>query len=153
PPFQGDDLEALLDEVINKTPAPPRSRNQTIPFAFDYVVATSMAKRPDDRYPDASAMASAVRNFRDPRPPAFLPEEPMPSAHGPPAGAAASPKDTVAELAAAVRFAFGKHRRLVVLGGTAALVILASATLLSRRAAIAPPPAAREADAAASAKK
>jgi len=60
-PFFGGNLEALLDQVVNETPAPPRSRNKTIPFAFDYIVATSMAKRPDDRYPDARAMASAVR--------------------------------------------------------------------------------------------
>jgi predicted Ser/Thr protein kinase len=154
PPFVGDDLEALVDQVINKTPAPPRSRNKTIPIAFNYIVATSMAKRPDDRYPNAWAMASAVRNFRDPRPPAFVPDGPPPLAHSPAAGVAASQKDDLAEGPAAVRIAFGQRRKLVVFGGTAALIfILASAVLLSQRASNTPPPVTREGDDAAPAKK
>ena len=152
PPFQGDNLETLLDEVISKTPAPPRSRNRALPFAFDYVVAKSMAKRPDDRYPDASAMASAVRNFHDPRPPPFVPEELLPSAHSPVAGAAASPDDA-AEFEAPVRINSPQRRRLAVFGGTAALVVLAGAALVSWRASNAPPPPTREGDAAAPAKK
>jgi serine/threonine-protein kinase len=153
PPFVGDNLEALLDEIIHKTPASPRSRNPSIPFGFDYVVTTSMAKRPDDRYPDASAMASAVRNFRDPRPPAFVPEELVPSARSPAAGAAASPKDSLAGAAAAVRIVFGQRQRLVVFGGAAAvLVLVASAALLSRRTPDDPPPASRDGTVAAPAK-
>lgn len=145
PPFLADDLETLLDEIVNKNPAPPRSRNKTIPFAFDYVVATSMAKHPGDRYSDASAMASAVRNFLDPRPPALVPEEPLPRAHNPAAQVPATSADRVAEFAGAVRAALGKRRRLVIIGGSAALlVLLATATLLPRHASDAPPLATQE---------
>ena len=154
PPFLGDDLEALLDEVINKTPAPPRSRNKTIPFAFDHVVATSMAKRPDDRYPDASAMASAVRNFRDPRLPAIVPDEAPPSADDPGATAAASPWESLPEIAAAGRIAFGRRRKLAIYGGAAALLaLIAGASFLSQRASDAPISTNRKSDSVAPAEK
>ena len=82
-PFFAGDLDTLLDQVINVTPAPPRSRNKTIPFSFDHIVATSMAKRPEDRYQDARAMATAVRNFRDLRAPGAVPHWPVSSARAP----------------------------------------------------------------------
>ena len=154
PPFLGDDLEALLDQVINKTPAPPRSRNKTIPFAFDYIVATSMAKRPDERYPDARAMASAVRNFRDPRLPATVPDETPPSADDIEATAAASPFESLREIAAGGRIAFGRRRKLAIYGGAAALLaLIAGASFLSQRASDAPISTNRKSDSVAPAEK
>ena len=154
PPFFGGDLEALLDQVINETPAPPRSRNKTIPFAFDYIVATSMAKRPDDRYPDARAMATAVRNFRDPRLPVIVPDEALPSVDLPERGAAAWPWERVPEIAAAVRLAFGQRRKLAVYGSAAALLaLIAGAAFLSQRASDVPRSANRKSENAAPAEK
>jgi serine/threonine protein kinase len=154
PPFFGGDLEALLDQVINETPAPPRSRNKTIPFAFDYIVATSMAKRPDDRYPDARTMASAVRNFRDPRLPAIVPDEAPPSADDAVATAAASPWESLLEIATAGRIAFGRRRKLALYGGAAALLaLIAGAAFLSQRASDAPLSANRKSDSVAPAEK
>jgi len=153
PPFFGGDLEALLDQVINETPAPPRSRNKTIPFAFDYIVATSMAKRPDDRYPDARTMAAAVRNFRDSRLPAIVPHD-APSVEGPVASAAASPWESPPEIAANGRTAFWQRRKLAVYGGAAALLALvAGAAFLSQRTSDAPLSANRKADRAAPSEK
>src|SRR4030095_16174784 len=64
-PCCGGDLDAVLYQVINETPAAPRSRNKSIAPVFDYIVAKAMAKNPDDRYPNARAMASDLRNFHD----------------------------------------------------------------------------------------
>ena len=158
-PFFAGDLETLLDQVINVTPAPPRSRNKTIPFSFDHIVATSMAKSPEDRYQDARAMATAVRNFRDLRAPGAVPHWPVSSARASgastpthertpvePSPAAAvvavvAPQhDDAPEIVPAPGIGFGQRRRLVVYGGTAALIaLLAGAAVLSRRAANAPP--------------
>ncbi len=155
-PFFAGDLDTLLDQVINVTPAPPRSRNKTIPFSFDHIVATAMAKRPEDRYPDARAMATAVRNFRDLRAPGAVPHWPVSSARasGPthegtpvePSPAAAvvavvAPEhDDAPEIGPVPGIGFGQRRKLVVYGGTAALIaLLAGAAVLSQRAAKAPP--------------
>jgi eukaryotic-like serine/threonine-protein kinase len=64
-PFIGGDLNAVIDQVVNQTPAVPSSRNRSIASAFDYIVAKAMAKSPDDRYESAQAMARDLRNFRD----------------------------------------------------------------------------------------
>ena len=65
PPFAGDDLNAVLSQVLNETPPAPSSRNKSIAPGFDYIVAKAMAKDPDDRYGSALAMASDLRKFRD----------------------------------------------------------------------------------------
>jgi serine/threonine protein kinase len=44
PPFSGGDLNAVIDQVINQTPAAPSSRDKGIAPAFDYIVAKAMAK-------------------------------------------------------------------------------------------------------------
>ena len=158
PPFFGGDLETLLDQVVNQTPAAPSTRNKTVPYAFDHIVATSMSKRPDDRYADARAMAAAVRNFGDLRAPGAVPHGPTPPARAstpppqqkpvesPPATSAApSPLDASPPLAMAGLAASGQRRKLALYGGTAALLaLLASAAVLSQRAANAPPPAISE---------
>jgi serine/threonine-protein kinase len=68
-PFFGGDLEAVLYQVINEMPAPPSTRNRSLPPAFDYIVARALAKHPEDRYSDARAFAADLRNFRELCPP------------------------------------------------------------------------------------
>jgi serine/threonine-protein kinase len=65
PPFFGGDLNAVIDQVINQTPAAPSSRNKGVAPVFDHIVAKAMAKNPDERYATAQAMATDLRNFRD----------------------------------------------------------------------------------------
>lgn len=65
PPFFGGELNAVLYQVINEMPVAPSSRNPSIAPAFDYIVAKTMAKHPDDRYPNAQAMAADLRHFRE----------------------------------------------------------------------------------------
>jgi serine/threonine-protein kinase len=75
-PFFGGDLEAVLYQVINEMPAPPSTRNRSLPAAFDYIVARALAKHPEDRYGDARALAADLRNFRELRPPVVAEPEP-----------------------------------------------------------------------------
>jgi eukaryotic-like serine/threonine-protein kinase len=63
PPFDADDLNAILYKVINETPLPPTSRNRGIPPVFDRIVAKALAKNPEDRYQSAQEMASGLRQF------------------------------------------------------------------------------------------
>ncbi len=65
PPFSGGDLNAVIDQVINQTPPAPGKRNRGVAPVFDHIVAKAMAKKPDDRYSTAQAMATDLRNFRD----------------------------------------------------------------------------------------
>jgi len=65
PPFFGGDLNAVIDQVIHQTPPAPSRRNKGVAPVFDHIVAKAMAKKPDDRYSTAQAMATDLRNFRD----------------------------------------------------------------------------------------
>ena len=57
PPFVGNALDEILQNVINHSPEPPTSRNPRLPAAFDAIVARALAKHPDHRYPSARELA------------------------------------------------------------------------------------------------
>jgi len=60
PPFVGAD-PAEVERLHLQAPPPGVSRLAPVPPAFDAVVARCLAKRPDDRYPSADALAAALR--------------------------------------------------------------------------------------------
>jgi hypothetical protein len=62
PPFPVEGLPALLKAHLNTPPPRPSARRPELPAALDAVVATAMAKNPDDRYPSATALALAARD-------------------------------------------------------------------------------------------
>lgn len=64
PPFAGDDLNAILYQVLNSAPPLPSSYNPNLPHAFDRIVARALAKNPDKRYQNAAEMAVALRKCR-----------------------------------------------------------------------------------------
>jgi len=130
PPFAGGDLNAVLTQVINETPPAPGSRNKSIAPAFDYIVAKAMAKNRDDRYGNAQAMASDLRNFRDLQLPSVITHE----LHS--AATAKSPDIASARPAvAADETALRQRPHLVIYFVSAALVVvLASWVMLSMRA-------------------
>lgn len=144
PPFAGGDLNAVLSQIINETPAAPSSRNKSIAPAFDYIVAKAMAKNPDDRYRSALAMASDLRNFRD-----FEMGRPMAETAVPfHTAVAATTPDTASSqpAAAAVNTAFLQRRNLVIFGAPAALLAtLAGWAVLSKRASDRTQPVANQA--------
>lgn len=64
PAFSGDNLNAILFQVLNSAPPLPSSFNAQIPHGFDRIVACALAKNPDKRYQDAAQMAKALRRVR-----------------------------------------------------------------------------------------
>lgn len=60
-PFSGDGITALLHGHTTLPPPRPTEENPALPVGFDDVIATGMAKDPDDRYPTAGELAAAAR--------------------------------------------------------------------------------------------
>ncbi len=59
-PFEGG-FSAVMHKALHTDPPPPSKLSVTAPQAFDAVIATALAKRPEDRYPNAAAFAAAIR--------------------------------------------------------------------------------------------
>lgn len=59
PPFEGE-TAVVVRAHLSSPPPVPSARRRGIPPALDRVVTTAMLKRPQDRYPDAAAMRSAL---------------------------------------------------------------------------------------------
>jgi len=62
PPFEADNVWKLMKAHHLLPPPRPSALDAGVSSRFDAVVADSMAKRPDDRYPSAGALACAARN-------------------------------------------------------------------------------------------
>ncbi|WP_344247605.1 protein kinase domain-containing protein, partial [Actinocorallia libanotica] len=60
PPFTGDSATVVLFQHLQKTPEPPSRLNPALAPWWDEVLATALAKDPQDRYPDAAAMRQAI---------------------------------------------------------------------------------------------
>jgi eukaryotic-like serine/threonine-protein kinase len=61
-PFTGEDLSAIMFQILNVAPPPPSTLNAAVPGVLDFMVAKALAKSPEDRYGDASEMATDLRN-------------------------------------------------------------------------------------------
>jgi serine/threonine-protein kinase len=59
-PFPGG-VPAIFHGILTQHPKPASEIAAGLPPAFDTVIATALAKTPADRYPDAAAMAEAIR--------------------------------------------------------------------------------------------
>jgi hypothetical protein len=66
-PFQGP-AHALPARVLEDAPPPPRSRNPELSAALEAVCLKALAKRPQDRYGSAAALADDLRAFLEGRP-------------------------------------------------------------------------------------
>jgi eukaryotic-like serine/threonine-protein kinase len=64
PPFAGDDVSAIMFQILNFVPPPPSSVNPDAPDMLDFIVAKALAKSPGDRYASAREMASDLRECR-----------------------------------------------------------------------------------------
>ena len=49
-PFVADNIEALVDKILNATPAPPSSLRSTLPPQVDSAVLRALKKKPEHRY-------------------------------------------------------------------------------------------------------
>jgi serine/threonine-protein kinase len=86
PPFTGDTQIVTAMQHLREEPPPPRGLRGGIPRGLENVILTALAKDPDDRFPSAAAMSTALadvdggttsvmapvseRPAPDPRPPA-----------------------------------------------------------------------------------
>ncbi len=66
-PFQGP-AHSLPSRVLEDTPPPPRSCNPDLSADLEAVCLKALAKRPQDRYASAAALADDLRAFREGRP-------------------------------------------------------------------------------------
>lgn len=60
-PFSGENVTALMYQIVNLTPPAPSLRNREVPELLDYVVAKMLAKSLEERYQSASELASDLR--------------------------------------------------------------------------------------------
>ncbi|MGC9396429.1 MAG: protein kinase domain-containing protein [Anaerolineae bacterium] len=59
-PFTGETPVSISHGHVYQQPAPPRQLNAQIPPAVEHVLLRGLAKRPEERYPNAGALAEAL---------------------------------------------------------------------------------------------
>ncbi|MDX2037867.1 MAG: serine/threonine-protein kinase [Isosphaeraceae bacterium] len=64
PPFEAPSRIQLLAALTRDKPAAPSRIDPNLPADLDAVVLRCLAKLPDDRFPDAAALAAALRSCR-----------------------------------------------------------------------------------------
>ena len=64
PPHHDETPQATLDRVIAGPPRPVATAVAHVPGELATIVSKAMARRPDDRYPNASALAEDLRRFQ-----------------------------------------------------------------------------------------
>ncbi len=64
PPFRGNDLASITEQVLYKSPTPPSELVDDIPVDVDDVLARAMAKTPDERYQSGEELASDLARVR-----------------------------------------------------------------------------------------
>jgi serine/threonine protein kinase len=94
PPYPGDNLEQQITAHLTAAPPRPSSTDPKVPVAFDAVIATGMAKRPDQRYPTTVELAHAARDaITTPIPAATPTMQAAPTRPAPPVESVAPPGD------------------------------------------------------------
>ena len=60
-PFNGENVTALMYQIVNFVPPAPSSVNEAVPEMLDYIVAKMIAKPVEERYADAAELARDLR--------------------------------------------------------------------------------------------
>ena len=68
PIFSGQDRRALLHQILEEEPRPPRQLDRSIPVELETIVLKAVAKVPEERYATAAEMAADLRRFLDEQP-------------------------------------------------------------------------------------
>ena len=63
-PFNGDNVNSVWYQIINEEPPKPSLSNPEIPDMLDRIVAKCLAKKADDRYPNANELAGDLHTCR-----------------------------------------------------------------------------------------
>jgi eukaryotic-like serine/threonine-protein kinase len=77
PPFEERDRNALIRQIAEDDPAPPRSLDRSVPLELETIVLKALRKDPADRYGTAQEMAEDLARYLDGRP--ILARRPTPS--------------------------------------------------------------------------
>ncbi|HZZ47512.1 MAG TPA: protein kinase [Pseudonocardia sp.] len=94
-PFPVDGMGPRMNAHLVSPPPRPSTHRAGLPPALDQVVVKAMAKRPDERYPSAGALAAAARQMMGPGPlvqPVGRPSADRPPAAHPRAGRPPAPR-------------------------------------------------------------
>jgi serine/threonine protein kinase len=62
-PFSGENVTALMYQIVNFVPPAPSTVNKDVPEVLDYIVAKMLAKPVEERYQDAQETARDLREF------------------------------------------------------------------------------------------
>jgi eukaryotic-like serine/threonine-protein kinase len=76
PPFKEGAIADKLYKHVHVTPPDPRDFNPKIPDGLIVILGKLLAKRPEDRYQTPSELIAELEKFRDPTPPAAVPNYP-----------------------------------------------------------------------------
>lgn len=63
-PFGGDNISAIMYQILNDDPTPPKNLNQNIPASINYIVLKALAKHPDKRYQNAKELARDIKRYK-----------------------------------------------------------------------------------------
>lgn len=78
PPFPRKDQASVIGAHLTAPPPAPRDLRPELPAELDAVIATAMAKSPQDRYPSCTALAEAAARALPPPPVPRQPDSPTP---------------------------------------------------------------------------
>ena len=71
-PFKASNTPAMLMKHVSETPRPLAMLRPDTPASLALAIARALAKKPDERWPDAAAFREAILDTRDPSPAAQL---------------------------------------------------------------------------------
>jgi serine/threonine-protein kinase len=135
-PFGSDTLVGVMHAHLTKPPPRATAVVPSLPDGIDAVVATAMAKRPDDRYPTCAAMVDAARAALEARrraaPPPFVVAATAPAAPPP------APPAALGQGSRSGRWR-GRWPALLAMAGT--LLLMTAVVVGSLRGSPAPAPA------------
>lgn len=64
PPFDGDNVNAIMYATVNTTPVAPSHENADVPQMLDLIVAKALAKLPEERYQTMAEFASDLDHVK-----------------------------------------------------------------------------------------
>ena len=92
-PFQAGNTPAMMMKHISETPRPLRSLRPDVPPPLEGAIARALVKRPEDRWPTATAFRDALLRDEAPRVPWQHTPASAPPSIAPPAGTLLAPAD------------------------------------------------------------
>ena len=94
-PFVGENISAIMYQILNEEPVPPKAFNQNIPDSINYIILKTLAKHPDARYQSTKELARDLRKYKTLEIPA--PGEATAPASAAPMERRKAPRDTLGD--------------------------------------------------------